>query len=279
MILKALRAAAMAAVVFPPFQATAGEDPVVAVVNDVEIRRSEIDEAETRLPARFKDYPPEAVYGLLVNSLVDTHLMAAEARKQSLHEDKIYKQQLSRIERQLLERIMLKQHLKAGMTEEALKRRYAKFVEESSGKEEVRASHILVDSEDKAKDIIAKLKAGGDFAKLAKEHSMDPSAGDGGDLGYFSDRQMVPEFAAAAFGLAKGAHTGAPVKTQFGWHIIKAEDRRTGKTPSFEDAKDELKSLMSNELGRDLITGLRGNAKITMFKPDGSPMEDHGKPK
>src|SRR3990167_8797485 len=200
MILRILCAVMVVAAAFLPFSAPAGDGPVVAVVNGVEIYRSEIDEAETRLPARFKDYPPEAVYGLLGNSPFDTNLMATEARKQGLHEDKIYKQQVSRIERQLLERIMLKQHIKTGLTEEAVKLRYAKFVEETSGKEEVHARHILVDGEDKAKEIIAKLKGGGDFAKLAKEHSVDPSAGDGGDLGYFNDKQMVPEFSAAAFG-------------------------------------------------------------------------------
>jgi peptidyl-prolyl cis-trans isomerase C len=158
-----------------------------------------------------------------------------------------------------------------GATDAKLHEQYDKFLKEQPAKEEVSARHILVPSEDEAKAVIAELNKGADFATLAKQKSTDPAKDTGGDLGFFSRDAMVPEFADAAFKLGKGEYTKTPVHTQFGWHVIKVDDRRTAAPPSFEESKDELTS----EVARDIITAklkaLRDGAKVETFPFDGSP--------
>ena len=134
------------------------------------------------------------------------------------------------------------------------------------------ARHILVEKEDDAKAIIAALDKGADFATLAKEKSTDPAKDNGGDLGFFSREDMVPEFADAAFKLQKGEYTKTPVHSQFGWHVIKVEDRRTAAPPSFEDSKQQLTNELAREVIGAKIKDLRSGAKIEMFALDGSPL-------
>jgi peptidyl-prolyl cis-trans isomerase C len=136
----------------------------------------------------------------------------------------------------------------------------------------VHARHILVPTEAEAKSVIAELEKGADFAALAKKYSKDPGAESGGDLGYFGHDDMVKEFADAAFALSPGQYTKTPVKTEFGWHVIKVEDRRAGKPPSFEEAREQL----SREIAHGIIDGklhdLRNAAKIEEFGLDGKPL-------
>jgi peptidyl-prolyl cis-trans isomerase C len=130
-----------------------------------------------------------------------------------------------------------------------------------SGQEEVRARHILVESEDEAKAILEQLKGGADFATVAKEKSKDPGAAEGGDLGYFTKDQMVPEFADVAFKMYPGQLSN-PVKTQFGWHVIKVEDKRTRQPPEFEKVKDQIEAYLARKAQSDFITKLRQSAKV-----------------
>ena len=130
-----------------------------------------------------------------------------------------------------------------------------------AGQEEVRARHILVASEEEAKNILSDLKAGADFATVAKEKSKDPGAAEGGDLGYFSKEQMVPEFAEVAFKMYAGQLSN-PVKTQFGWHIIKLEDKRTRQAPEFDKVKDQIETYMMRKAQTDFVSRLRQSAKI-----------------
>ena len=131
------------------------------------------------------------------------------------------------------------------------------------------ARHILVESEDDAKKILADLKKGGDFAAIAKEKSKDPGASEGGDLGYFSKDQMVPEFSETAFKLDKG-QLSDPVKTQFGWHIIKVEDKRTKPVPEFDKVKDQIETYVSRKAQAELITKLRDTAKVERLDAKGN---------
>ena len=134
-----------------------------------------------------------------------------------------------------------------------------------------------METEGRASEIIADLKKGEDFAELARKRSTGPSASAGGDLGYFSADQMVPEFAKAAFALDKGEFTETPVKTQFGWHVIKVEDRRPAAPPTVEEVSETLRAELSREIGAAYIQGLREKADVQRFDPDGSPVEDVGK--
>ncbi len=285
MFLSVCRAATVAVVlaVSVPSPAPAAEDkdekpddPVVAIVNGAPIHRSDVEEARGRLPDQFRQVPLEAVFGLLLNSLINTKLVAGKAREQGLHEEEDIKRRMARIEDQILERVFLFRYMEAQVTEDALQERYKKLVEETKGKEEVWARHILAETEAKAKEIIADLKKGEDFAELAKKRSTGPSASNGGDLGYFSADEMVPAFAEAAFALEKGQFTETPVQTQFGWHVIKAEDHRAAAPPTVEEVTESLRADLSREIATAYIQGLREEAEIQRLNPDGSPVEDGG---
>ncbi len=280
------RAAALAvvfAVLVPSPAPAAGDkdekrdDPVVAIVNGAPIQRSDVEEARGRLPARMRQLPLQAVFDLLLDSLINTKLVAGQAREQGLHEEEKIKRQMARIEDQILERAFLVRYIEKRVTEDTLQERYKKLVEETKGKEEISARHILVETEGRAREIIADLKKGEDFAELAKKRSTGPSAAAGGDLGFFSADQMVPEFAEAAFALDKGQFTETPVKTQFGWHVIKVEDRRAAKPPAVEEVSETLRADLAREIGSAYIQGLREKADVQRFNPDGSPLKDGGK--
>ncbi len=280
------RAAALAVVfaVLVPSPAPAAEDkdeksddPVVAIVNGASIQRSDVEEARGRLPAQMRQVPLQVVFGLLLDSLINTKLVAGQAREQGLHEEEEIKRRMASIEDQILERALMIRHIEERVTEDALQERYEKLVEETKDKEEISARHILVETEGKAGEIIADLKKGEDFAELAKKRSTGPSASVGGDLGFFSADQMVPEFAKAAFALDKGQFTETPVKTQFGWHVIKVEDRRAAKPPAVEEVSETLRADLAREIGSAYIQGLREKADVQRFNPDGSPLEDGGK--
>ena len=137
---------------------------------------------------------------------------------------------------------------------------------------ETKASHILVKEENKAKSIISDLNSGKDFAKLAMEQSLDKgTAVNGGDVGYFQKNEMVPEFSEAAFALAAGEHTKEPVKTQFGYHVIRVKDRRKVKAKKLADETERLKAKLTEEAVGELIKGLRESAKIERFDMNGKP--------
>ncbi len=260
-----------------PFPVLAVEDPVVATVNGESIRRSDLEEARTRLPDSYRQVPLEAVSGILVKSLIDTKLMATEARKAGLENDPVFKARLARIKEQLLERIYLTGYIQKQITKEKLDEAYAKLRAEAAKKKEVRARHILLKTEKEARAVIAEIKNGADFAELAKKKSIGPSSSQGGDLGYFAEGRMVPEFSKAAFAMNKGEVTETPVKTQFGWHVIKVEDKRTAAAPSFEEVKKELSAKLARGIGSAYLNGLRNKAKIENFNLDGSPLEKAGK--
>ena len=249
-------------------------DPVVAIVNGDEIRLSDVGFAHESLPDQYKQIPLNSVYRLLVNSLVNAKLVAAAARAEGMHERDDIKRRLARIHEQILERAYMNRYIDDKITEDALKERYDALAKEISETEEIQARHILVETESKAKEIIAEIKGGADFAELAKERSTGPSKDQGGDLGYFTKEQMVSAFAEAAFALKKGQVTETPVQTRFGWHVIKLEERRTVKPLIFNEAKQALQAEISKELGAALIGELRAMAVIRRFNPDGSPVDD-----
>ena len=138
---------------------------------------------------------------------------------------------------------------------------YDEAIKQVKNEEEVHARHILVPTEDEAKAILAQLKGGADFATLAKEKSKDPGAAEGGDLGYFTKDQMVPEFAEVAFKLDKG-QLSDPVKTQFGWHIIKVEDKRIKPTPTFDQVKGQIENYVAHRAQAQLVENLRSAANV-----------------
>jgi peptidyl-prolyl cis-trans isomerase C len=248
------------------------DDPVVARVNGHELHRSDVEMAQRSMPEQYQQVPLPQIYPMLLDQLVGGMLIAEAGRKDKLADDPEVKQRLARLEDRVIQEIYIKRAVQAAATDAKLHEQYDKFVKAQPGNEEISARHILVATEDEAKAIIVDLGKGADFASLAKQKSTDPAKDTGGDLGYFTRDSMVPEFSEAAFKLGKGEYTKTPVHTQFGWHVIKVEDRRTAPPPSFEDSKDEL----TNEVAREVITAkikaLKDGAKVETFALDGSPM-------
>ena len=238
------------------------KDPVVARVNGVDIRQSDVAFAEEEIGGNMPAIPPEQKRDYLINYLVDVIVLSQAAEKQKLDERPDVKHRLAFDRNRLMMEALLQDAGKAALTEEAERKLYEEAVKQVKPEEEVHARHILVPTEDEAKAILAQLKGGADFIALAKEKSKDPgSAESGGDLGYFTKEQMVPEFAEVAFKLDKG-QLSDPVKTQFGWHIIKVEDKRTKPTPRFDEVKPQLESYVQRRAQADLVQKLRSNAKI-----------------
>ena len=188
-------------------------------------------------------------------------MVTQAADKKNLGEDPDFKRRLAFLRNKLLMGYELQREAKIALTDEALHQTYDEAVRSMAGQEEVRARHILVDDEDEAKKVLDQLKSGADFAALAKEKSKDPGAAEGGDLGYFTKDQMVPEFADVAFKMYPGQLSN-PVKTQFGWHVIKIEDKRTKQPPEFDKVKDQIEAYLARKAQTEFITKLRQSAKV-----------------
>ena len=239
-------------------------DPVIARVNGVDIKQSDLALAEEDVGADMQAASPEAKREHLISYLADIIMVTQAADKKNLADDPDFKRRLAFLRSKLLMGYELQEEAKTALTDEALKQTYDEAVKSMSGQEEVRARHILVEGEDEAKAIIEQLKGGADFAKLAKEKSKDPGAAEGGDLGYFTKDQMVPEFADVAFKMYPGQLSN-PVKTQFGWHVIKVEDKRTKQPPEFEKVKDQIEAYLARKAQSDFIAKLRQSAKVERF--------------
>jgi peptidyl-prolyl cis-trans isomerase C len=238
------------------------KDPVAARVNGLEIRNSDLAIAEEQFGASIPGNSSADKRDALVGFYADMILMARAAEAKGLASTVEFAKKLQFAKTKLLMETLLKAEAKVAVTEEALHKVYDQAVKEMGKEEEVHARHILLKTEDEAKAVLADLKKGGDFEKLAKAKSTDPSAKtNGGDLGYFAKGQMVPEFAEAAFKLNKG-ELSEPVKSQFGWHVIRSEDKRTKPVPEFDKVKPQLEQFVVRNAQAALIKKLRDDAKI-----------------
>ena len=221
----------------PP--AAAAKDPVVARVDGQAILQSDVIAVQRSLPEQYQQVPIEVLYPAILDRLVNTKMVANAGRKDKLQNDDEVKRRVAAYEEQVIQQIYINRKVSDKVSDAALRDRYTKFIKENPGKEEVSARHILVKTEAEAKQIIADLKKGGDFVAIAKAKTQDPSGKtNGGDLGFFGRGEMVPEFAEAAFALRDGQITDNPVKTQFGFHVIKVEAHR--KTQQTFDEVQEI---------------------------------------
>ena len=250
-----------------------GPDPVVARVNDQEVHLSDLMRLVNQLPPQVQQMPLDMIYPALVDQLVNQKLIAAAGYKDGLEKTTESKAELKQAEERIVQRAYITKSVQARITPELLDTKYKEYLKENPPQDEVKASHILVENEAEAKDIIAQLGKGGDFAKLSTEKSKDTvAAQQGGDLGYFTKDTMVEPFANAAFAMKPGEISKEPVKTQFGYHVIKVEDKRKAPQPTLEEMKPQLEKEMSKDIVTAVVDDLRKSAKIETFQVDGSPM-------
>ena len=243
---------------------------VVAVVKGSKVLFRDVRIAHQNLPQQYRGLALDKVYMPLVQQLVERRLVLLAAEAEKLGDDPAVISQIAQARSRILEQTYLTRRINAAATEANLRARYEAEKTNVKGPEEVRASHILVETQEEADALVAVLNKGGDFAALAKEKSKGPSGANGGDLGYFTKDKMVPEFATAAFAL-KAGEISAPVKTGFGWHIIKLVDRRQGQGPSFAKRAPALRQAMAQEVAEELLGALAKDAQIKYFELDGSP--------
>ncbi len=246
---------------FAAAQDAKGADPVIARVDGSEIRESDLALAEEDIGAGLQPSPPEMRREQLLTYLIDVTLIAKAAEAQKIAQGEDFERRLAYARQKVLMEALLEKESRGAANEAAMKKIYDDSVAQNKPVEEVHARHILVETEEKAKEVLAKLKAGGDFAAVAKTESKDPGSADGGDLGYFAKEQMVPEFSEAAFKLEKGG-LSEPVKSQFGWHIIKLEDKRNKPVPQFEQVKSQIETYLARRAQTELVGKLRDAAKI-----------------
>jgi peptidyl-prolyl cis-trans isomerase C len=270
-----LAAGAVFACLLAPVPAPAqGADPIVAKVNGQPIRMSDVNNAAQSLPPQARAMDPQQLLPLLIDQLIDAQALLVQARKQGLDKDPEIQRDLRMAEERTLESAMLHKAVAPKITEEAIKARYDRDIGGKPAETEVHARHILVPDEATAKKIIAELKKGGDFAGLSKQYSKDPGAAQqGGDLGFFKEGDMVPEFAKAAFALKDNETVQTPVKTQFGYHIIQTLERRKSEPQPLDQVHDELRQSIGQEAVRDVIADAVKQVSVERFNMDGSPIK------
>src|SRR3954469_872891 len=250
-------------------------NPVLAKVNGAEIRASDVALAEEELGPSLAQMDPATKKENVLSFLIDMKIVSKEAEDKKIADRDDFKTRLAFARDRLLMDNLLAVEGKAATTDDNMKKVYEEAAKQISGEQEVHARHILVETEDQAKKVEDDLKKGADFAELAKKTSKDPGAADGGDLGFFTKDQMVPEFSAVAFALEPGKISD-PVKSQFGWHIIKVEEKRNRQAPGFEQVKPQIEQYVVRKAQADYVTKLRESAKVERLdqpKPAEAPAD------
>jgi len=251
-----------------PTATSAADDTVIAKVNGRAITEADVRLAEAEIGNDLGTLPPDQRRRVLVEYLIETILFAEAGEKEKLGNGQGFDDRRRYWDRRAMRDTYFDVSVKGSVTEAEARKFYDKEVAITPAIEEVRARHILVDSEEKAKEIYEKIAHGADFKQLASQFSKDPgSKDDGGDLGYFSRGRMVPQFEEAAFKLDKG-DVSLPVQSQFGWHLIKVEDKRQRGAPPFENIKDRIIATLVHRRAQEIGANLRSSAKLEFVDPE-----------
>ena len=236
--------------------------PIVANVNNEDISLETMIHAMNELPTEIQSQPFMSYYEDLLERVIDIKLFAQEGKKMKLDEEPSVRAAIDFVIEKVLMQAFLSKYVQENLKEENIKASYNNFIADETSREEIKASHILMDTESEAIDVINMLNDGDDFAELAKNKSTGPSGPSGGDLGWFKRGQMVPPFEKAAFSLNKNEITQRPVQTQFGWHVIKIFDKRIPEAPSYESMKSKLIQDLERKIVSKKIQDLRNDALI-----------------
>jgi len=243
------------------------EEKAVAKVNGKTITEADMQLAEAEIGNELGSIPPEARRRVILEYVIENQLFADAAEAAKLGSGAAFDERMQYWRRRALREYYFEAELKKSVSDAEAKKFYDQQVGNAKAQEEVRARHILVDSETLAQELQGRIAKGEDFVALAKEHSKDPgSKGDGGDLGYFGRGQMVPVFEETAFALKPG-EVSAPVKSQFGWHLVKLEDRRARGAPPFETIKDRLVASLIHRKAQEVAAELRAKAQLEYIDP------------
>ncbi|MEQ1937848.1 peptidylprolyl isomerase [Mesorhizobium sp. CN5-321] len=243
--------------------ATVDPKAVVATVNGEPITESDLMLAEGELSQQFAQLPPDQRRAAALSAAIEIKVLADKAVKDGLDKDPDFQRRAAFLKERALHGEVVEKDVIGKITDQEVRARYDKEIAARPAVNEVHARHILVKTKEEAEAIIKQLNDGADFQKLANEHTTDPSGkSNGGDLGYFGPGQMVPEFEKAAMALEPGSYTKEPVQTQFGWHVIKVEDKRPQQPPPFDQVKDQARSAVMRDKYFALVKEARADAKV-----------------
>lgn len=237
-------------------------ETVLATVNGYEITEDEALMASQDFAEQLQQVPVEQRRAVIVDALIDLHLLAMAADEADLDESEEFERRMAYQRARTLRTSYLVEVIAADVDEAALQEAYDETVADFEAAEERRARHILVETEEDATNVIEELDGGADFATLAAERSTGPSAANGGDLGWFGRGRMVPEFEDAAFSLEVGSYSATPVETQFGFHVLIVEEIRETEAPAFQELAPQIQQGLLQQRFVETIDGLRGDAEI-----------------
>ena len=238
-------------------------DKVVATINGQNVTENDLALVMSELEQQFAQLPPEQKPAAALSAIIEIRLLAAEAVTKGFDKDPAFQSRMAFLQQRALHSELVTNEVAEKITDVEIRAEYDKQISETPPVNEVHARHILVKTKEEALDVVKRLDAGEDFTKLANELTTDPSGKTtGGDLGYFAPGQMVPEFEKAAFSLDVGAYTKEPLETQFGWHVIKVEDKRAKQPPAFEQVKDQIKAQLFRDKYFALVKSMRDAAKV-----------------
>ena len=242
---------------------------IVATINGQAISEADLALALASVDQQYAKLAPEQRRAAAFMAVLEIKLLVGKAVAEGLDKDPGVEQRLAFLRDRALHGEVIDKDVAGTITDEEVRARYDKQISETPPVNEVRARHILVKTEEEARAIIKQLDEGADFEKLANDNTLDPSGKtSGGDLGYFTAGQMVPEFSTAAMALDIGKYTEEPVKTDFGWHIIKLEDKRIQQPPAFEQVKAQIKELVLREKYFALVNELRARQHVDIADAD-----------
>ncbi|HWV21198.1 MAG TPA: peptidylprolyl isomerase [Devosia sp.] len=249
--------------------AAVAPETVVATVGGESITEADLSFAAEDLAQDLAQMPAKERRAFLLRVLIDMKVMAGAAKTAGMDQTELFAQRLNYLKERALRRAYFADAIAGQVTEEAIRADYDKFVADFKPAEEIHARHILVETKEEADAIKAELDAGGDFATIAQEKSIDPGSGaNGGDLGFFAKGMMVPEFETAAFALANPGDVSAPVQSQFGWHIIKLEEKRESSPPAFEQIAPQLQQQVLMRVFNEKVEELMAGVTIDVTDPE-----------
>jgi len=261
--------AMMTAIALQPFAAKAQDTSLeVLTINGQGYSLNLVGSIINQLPENVRNQPIDVYYNSVIDDIVDTKLTANAAIESGLAENPLLKEIAERAYDRVIAEAWLNDALNQRITDDMINQSYNDLVADTESRTETRARHILLDSKDAADAAIKRLDAGEDFTALAKELSTGPSGPNGGELGYFRRGAMVPSFELASFAMEIGSYSKEPIQTQFGWHVIKVEDRRVADAPALADVRDQLRSSISVKIAGSIIAELRSQAEITRLSLD-----------
>ena len=249
-------------------------DPVVANIDGHPIHLTDLGKASDTLPDNLRALPFETLYPALLERMIDRQALVMMARRQGLDEIPDIKREIGEAVDRVLEAAYLRREALSKVTDRAIQDRYNREYANRPATEEVRARHILLTTEAEANDVLAELKKGADFATVAETRSKDPDGKRGGDLGFFRREQVWPGFADVAFSLQPGQVGPKPIRNEFGWHVVKVDERRLVAPPSLSDVRESIRRALIAQEVRQAVKQARAQLPIHEFNIDGTVKMD-----